>query len=146
MVTLVQNLRRSYLAVIIERLRTFIPSVFTFWLSKTTFMRFLTFIGLVVALLSSVAYYLEDHLEKFYIFSPAQLHDVSLRALERHGNDTTAVVKFIVDDLNANPENTKFLNLDEEWIFNNAGGAMGAMYIIHASITEYLIIFGRWIL
>jgi C-8 sterol isomerase len=103
-------------------------------------MRTLSILGIVLALLSTLYYFLDSRLEAFYIFDPAQMHELALAAVDAHGNDTTAVVKHIVDDLNA--KHKTHVNLDEEWIFNNAGGAMGAMWILHASITEYLIIFG----
>ncbi|CEH17594.1 c-8 sterol isomerase [Ceraceosorus bombacis] len=46
------------------------------------------------------------------------------------------------DDKLAPYLNSRSIDVPSEWIFNNAGGAMGSMYIIHASITEYLIFFG----
>lgn len=126
----------------------------------------LTILALAIAAFAALFYYLDQHLDSFYIFEPAHLHDVSQRAIAAHGNDTRAVVKYIVSELDEKLEG-KHLNFDEEWVFNNAGGAMGAMYIIHASkfhlyspvvssirrsrqkltvaflgITEYLIVFG----
>ncbi|SPO00657.1 probable C-8 sterol isomerase [Cephalotrichum gorgonifer] len=83
---------------------------------------------------------LERNLESFYIFDHKHLHDLAQRGIAAHGEDTGAIVDFIVAELKEKyPAN---VNLDQEWVFNNAGGAMGAMYIIHASVTEYLIIFG----
>ena len=132
----------------------------------------LALVAVIVALLSALFFFLDSHLDWFYIFTPSELHDLSLRAIGAHGNDTRAVVGFIVAELSEKLPGG-YVNLDEEWIFNNAGGAMGAMYIIHASeytplidypgskmdqsrdlwinnsllidylgITEYLIIFG----
>ncbi|KAF2645335.1 C-8 sterol isomerase [Massarina eburnea CBS 473.64] len=103
-------------------------------------MRFLTILGGIIAAISSLMYFLDSHLEKFYIFTPAEMHGVAKDAIALHGNNTTAIISHIVSELHrAHPDH---INLDEEWIFNNAGGAMGAMYIIHASITEYVIVFG----
>jgi C-8 sterol isomerase len=92
----------------------------------------LTLVAIVIALLSVLFCFLDSHLEWFYIFTPSELHDLSLRAIGAHGNDTRAVVEFIVGELSQKLPGG-YVNLDEEWIFNNAGGAMGAMYIIHAS-------------
>ena len=92
----------------------------------------LAVLAVLTALLSSIFYVLDGHLEKFYIFSPPQLNDLSQRAIGAHGNDTRKVVEFIVSELSEKLPGG-YVNLDEEWIFNNAGGAMGAMYIIHAS-------------
>ncbi|KAG0650103.1 Delta-8-delta-7 sterol isomerase [Hyphodiscus hymeniophilus] len=100
-----------------------------------------TILAIIIALLSTLFYFLDSRLDCFYILDPSDLHDLSLRAISSHGNDTRAVVGFIVGELSEKFPGG-YVNLDEEWIFNNAGGAMGAMWIIHASITEYLIIFG----
>lgn len=92
----------------------------------------LTILAVVFAALVALFAFLDQHLDWFYVFDPEHLHDVSQRAIAAHGNDTRAVVSYIVGELDQKLGG-KHLNFDEEWVFNNAGGAMGAMYIIHAS-------------
>lgn len=102
----------------------------------------LTILGLLTALLASVVYVIEQNLDKFYVFELDHLQDLAKRSVEHHGNNTRGAVKYIVDELSERLP--AHVNVEEEWMFNNAGGAMGAMYIIHASVTEYLIIFGTF--
>ncbi|KHN95777.1 C-8 sterol isomerase [Metarhizium album ARSEF 1941] len=92
--------------------------------------RLLGILCILTALFASLVYLAEQNLGKFYIFDLDELHDLTERGLARHGNDTRAVVKYIVDDLHR--AHGVHVNLQEDWVFNNAGGAMGAMYIIHA--------------
>jgi C-8 sterol isomerase len=102
----------------------------------------LKFFAIVIGVFTPLVYLAEQRLESFYIFETDHLHDLAKRGIAAHGNDTRSVVKYIVDELAERPGVKDYINIEEEWVFNNAGGAMGAMYIIHASITEYLIIFG----
>ncbi|KAL6399983.1 C-8 sterol isomerase [Ilyonectria robusta] len=94
----------------------------------------------LLAILTPVWYILDQNLHRFYIFEHERVHDLAKRAIAQHGNNTRAIAEYIVTELNEVAPGR--INLDEEWVFNNAGGAMGAMWILHASITEYLIIFG----
>lgn len=96
----------------------------------------------LTVLLAAIGYrqylVLEQNLENYYIFSPPQLKEISQAALAQHGNNTEAVVSHIVVSLNEIESVKPYINLEEEWVFNNAGGAMGAMYIIHASTPPHL--------
>jgi C-8 sterol isomerase len=76
-------------------------------------------------------------LECHYIFTPEKLHALSLASIQQHGNDTKAIVANIVEQLRTDDSVAPYLSVGEEWMFNNAGGAMGAMYIIHASKSNH---------
>ncbi|CAG7853740.1 C-8 sterol isomerase; AltName: Full=Delta-8--delta-7 sterol isomerase [Serendipita indica DSM 11827] len=89
-----------------------------------------------------VCVFLDSIKHRWYIFDPTYLHELSRDAIAHHGNQTGKMIDHIVTNLTAT-YGTKHINpRQDEWFFNNAGGAMGTMYVIHASVTEYLIIFG----
>ncbi|TFK28679.1 C-8 sterol isomerase [Coprinopsis marcescibilis] len=98
----------------------------------------------VLGAIYSVYSFLDSIKERWYVFDPKSLHELSQAAIAAHGDDLGGIIKHITTNLTETyPSSVIRINRDDqEWMFNNAGGAMGAMYIIHASITEYLIIFG----
>jgi C-8 sterol isomerase len=74
-----------------------------------------------------------------YIFEPEALHRVAREAIAegQRTDDKVAILRRKLGELHpghVRPEN--------EWVFNIAGGAMGHMTILHASIREYVIVFG----
>lgn len=71
------------------------------------------------------------------LFNPDVLHAIAKAAV---GLDRHVACNQIVADLKRKyPEH---IHDDLPWIFNNAGGAMGQMKILHVSLSEYIILFG----
>ncbi|KAK4048799.1 C-8 sterol isomerase [Microbotryomycetes sp. JL201] len=134
--------------------------------SRWTMQRLLTFAG-VLAVLAVIGKWLESVKHNWYIFDSPSLHALCKEAVKLYPNDNVSMVNHLVTNIrakyptwainqnsfSATPLQTlnattsaiapeSYTPNSREWVFNNAAGAMGTMYLIHASITEYLIIFG----
>ncbi|CAR21268.1 C-8 sterol isomerase [Lachancea thermotolerans] len=81
------------------------------------------------------------------VFDPDRLVLIANKVIATHnqmGNSTTEQLLMDVREELAKEYGDKWINPYEKdkWVFNNAGGAMGQMLILHASFSEYLILFG----
>nr|CCC89852.1 putative C-8 sterol isomerase [Trypanosoma congolense IL3000] len=81
-----------------------------------------------------------------WVFDPKVLHGIVrqgiVNARNMHGDNASAeatIAQVIDGVLKAYPAYTSGRS---QWLWNNAGGAMGTMKVLHASFSEYIIIFG----
>jgi C-8 sterol isomerase len=72
-----------------------------------------------------------------YLFDPEKLHDIARQAV---GLPHKEMVQTIIDRLaEAYPGH---IEKKQRWIFSLTAGATGVMTILHASLSEYILIFG----
>ncbi len=74
-----------------------------------------------------------------YIFDPQVLGRVARSVI---GQPLELMVEQIAEQLEREYPGHVRKPEDRPWVLNNAGGAMGMMTVLHASITEYVIVFG----
>jgi len=125
--------------------------------TSTPFLLHIAYLIGVIAIIYPAWQALETYKSNFYIFNPEDMNTLFQEALTKYPNSTAGTINHIVTSLRAThgprhittspfPDEVSIQSgispYETEWVFNNAGGAMGSMYLIHASITEYLIIFG----
>lgn len=109
--------------------------------SITKIFKFFFFGGMIFYLMNFLFY---SWLPNNYIFDREELQQIVKDAIEITPRDDTDVLFLTLQEKLEERYGSKYinkLNMDD-WVFNNAGGAMGQMFILHASISEYLIIFG----
>ena len=72
-----------------------------------------------------------------YVFNPQVLHEVAKSAI---GLPHKEAFQTIIDSLSQKYPGK--ICTKQDWVFNNAGGAMGQMTFLYGSLKEYMILFG----
>jgi len=75
-----------------------------------------------------------------HVFDPVDLQELAKRGIEQGKGNSTLVISGVTELVKKRYGDHIFDS--PRWMFNNAGGAMGTMLVLHCSLSEYLIIFG----
>ena len=75
-----------------------------------------------------------------HVFSPQAMADIARKSIALGNGNSSKIVDSVVSQLRE--KYPQWIIERPEWMFNNAGGAMGSMLVLHASMSEYVIIFG----
>lgn len=76
----------------------------------------------------------------YHVFSERDMAEIARKAVADGSGNASVIVESVVSQLRA--KYPQWIIEKPEWVFNNAGGAMGSMLVLHASMSEYVIIFG----
>ncbi|WWD08560.1 hypothetical protein V865_006672 [Kwoniella europaea PYCC6329] len=120
--------------------------------SQSTLIRRWGIRAVLLALIVGLYQWANTINDRFYILTPAELNETVQHSLKLAADlntdpktNASLIISTLVNQLaDRHPEMSWATDIGNkrDWVFNNAGGAMGSMYILHASITEYVIIFG----
>jgi hypothetical protein len=73
-----------------------------------------------------------------YVFEPGVLHEIAREAItHKSRSEIVASTERLLAE-----RYPKHIERSAPWIFNNAGGAMGQIKLLHCSLSEYILIFG----
>mmetsp|Transcript_33743 Transcript_33743/g.58321 ORF Transcript_33743/g.58321 Transcript_33743/m.58321 type:complete len:222 (-) Transcript_33743:185-850(-) len=77
---------------------------------------------------------------KSYMIEEATISQIAVKALELHSGNKASMFQYCEKELHRTYPG--HILTETEWLFINAGGWMGSFKLLHASFTEYVLLFG----